>query len=242
MIQKIIHYIRRFFYTRRRNMLPSRDGGNAACGQDVYIAELLSNRRDGIFVDIGANDGVTISNTLYFEKNLGWKGLAIEPMPAMFQKLKNNRTCQMLNACITKEKGRAKFIELTGGPNMLSTLESNATGLTKRRIRKNLQRHKTTSSIIEVDCLPFEEAMNIAGITQIDFLSVDTEGGELDILKSVDFRKHPTKVISVENNYYTDDIREYLESQGFSYAGTFKVDEIYFAQALINIPDATNPK
>jgi len=57
----------------------------AACGQDVFVAELLSFKKNGVFVDIGANDGVTISNTWYFEKELGWDGIAIEPIPQIYE-------------------------------------------------------------------------------------------------------------------------------------------------------------
>jgi len=227
MLKKLLHYLRRFLYTSRRNMLKSLPGGYAACGQDVFIAQLLDNQKNGVFVDVGANDGLTINNTLFFEKELGWTGLAIEPLPSIYLKLQSNRKCQTLNACISDTRGKVKFVELVGGPNMLSTLESNVTGLTKRRIIKNLKRRGAVSKTIEVDSLPFEDAMQMHGINNIDFLSVDTEGGELNILKSIDFKKHPTKVISVENNYYTDDIKDYLEPLGFSYIGTFKVDEIY---------------
>ncbi len=227
MLNKIAHYIRRFYYNRTRKLLPSYSGGHAACGQDIFVASLLNNKRNGTFVDIGANDGVTISNTLYFEKELGWNGLAVEPLPSIYAKLQQARSCKTLNACISKERGKASFIELEGAPNMLSTLESNFSGLTKRRINNNAKRHNAKLTKIDVECLPFSEAMEMFSIKNIDFLSIDTEGGELEILKSIDFSKHPTKVISVENNYFKNDIYKYLESKGFSYVGTFKIDEIY---------------
>jgi hypothetical protein len=115
---------------------------------------------------------------------------------------------------------------------MLSTLEENFSGLTRRRLERNAIRQDAELHRIEVDCLPFAEAMDRFGITAIDFLSIDTEGGELDILKGVDFSRHPVRVISVENNYFRGDIRDYLATQGFLHLGTFKVDEIYVHKDL----------
>ena len=159
--------------------------------------------------------------------------MAIEPIPKIYQKLKENRVCQTINGCIANQPGKAKFIEVEGGPNMLSTLAVNNVGLTARRIRKNAKRHNANVKEIEVECYDIKSVAEKSGIKSVDFLSLDTEGGELEILKSINFQKLPITLISVENNFYTPDIRIYLESQGFIYLGTFKVDEIY-----INI----NPK
>lgn len=72
--KKIFHYINRCRYKRVSRMLPEIQGGSGACGQDVLVAELLGNKRDGFFVDIGANDGRTISNTFFLEKDLLIRG------------------------------------------------------------------------------------------------------------------------------------------------------------------------
>ena len=70
-------------------------------GQDKFIHEtFFSNKRDGTFVEIGASDGFFISNTYFFEKNLNWKGICIEPNPKLFSSLKKNRNCICYNCCI----------------------------------------------------------------------------------------------------------------------------------------------
>ncbi len=227
MNNKLKHYINRYLYNRSHRMLPDIKGGQGACGQDILVHQLLNQKPHGVFVDIGANDGVTISNTLYFERELGWEGIAIEPIPSIFEKLSENRVCHKVNGCITPEPGKAKFLELVGGPNMLSTLAIHNSGLTARRLRTNARRHNATIEEIEVECFRLEDLTERFGIKGIDFLSVDTEGGELDILKSIDFEKTPVGVISVENNYFSSSIRRYLEGCGFLYVGTFKIDEIY---------------
>lgn len=227
MIAKIRHYIRRYRYLRSHRMLPSIPGGSGADGQDLLVADLLGNKRGGVFVDIGANDGVTISNTCYLEKELGWTGIAVEPIPSVFETLRSNRNCNLVNGCVTTASGTGKFFEVVGGPNMLSTLAIHNIGLTARRLRKNAVRHNATIREIDVPCFTFAELAEKHGVREIDFLSVDTEGGELEILASIDFTRFPTKVISVENNYYSPEIRTLLESRGFLHLGTFGVDEIY---------------
>lgn len=227
MIAKICHYLRRYRYLRSHRMLPSISGGSGAYGQDLLVADLLGNKRGGVFVDIGANDGVKISNTCYLEKELGWTGIAVEPIPSVFEKLRSNRNCTLVNGCVTTESGTGKFFEVVGGPNMLSTLAIHNIGLTARRLRKNALRYNATIREIDVSCHTFAELAESHEVREIDFLSVDTEGGELEILASIDFNRYPTKIISVENNYYSRDIRALLESRGFLYLGTFGVDEIY---------------
>lgn len=224
---KIQHYFKRFIYHRMRRELPAIEGGFGACGQDIFIAELLGYKRNGIFIDIGANDGITINNTYYFEKELGWTGVAIEPIPKMFESLQKNRTCNTFNGCVTKEPGSARFLEISGGSNMLSTLEFNNKGLSARRLRKNAIRNNASINEIDVECVTLSMVSEKFGIEKIDVLSLDIEGGELEVLKNINFRKIPTSVITVENNYYDSDIKDYLETKGFLYIGTFKVDEIY---------------
>ena len=96
-----------------------------------------------------------------------------------------------------------------------------------RRISKNIARQNTTKKSIDVVCTTLANLLEEHGIEEIDFLSIDTEGGELEIIKSNNFEQFPVKVISVENNFFTNNIKNYLENEGFVYLGTFKIDEIY---------------
>ena len=226
-MKKLSHYYRQFIYRRQVNLLPECAGGYGRGGQDIYVADLLGRPANGTFVDIGANDGVTISNTLYFEKELGWSGLAIEPMPDAYTRLKTNRHCHTLNACITDREGRAEFLEITGRAAMLSGLVAKYDQQHLRRIDRTIKRLGGSRKITQVECLRFHTAMARYNINRIDFLSLDTEGGELDILKDIDFKALPVRTISVENNYFTFAIRDYLSQFGFQHMGTIGIDEIY---------------
>jgi FkbM family methyltransferase len=226
MFEKLIHYLNRYRYGQLRRMLPDLKGGYGASGQDLLIHQLLGRKENGTFVDIGANDGVTINNTVYLERKFGWKGIAVEPIPKVFEQLSKNRKCHLVQGCVAPERRTAKLLEVTGS-NMLSTLEMYNTGLTARRIRKSAKRLGGDLKETAVECYRLDSLAEQFGIRQIDFLSLDTEGGELDILQSIDFEKLPVSVISVENNYFSDAIKTYLEESGFLYVGTFLIDEIY---------------
>jgi FkbM family methyltransferase len=227
-MKKPSHYIRKFIYRRKVNLLPELPGGYGAGGQDVYVAALLDRPDHGTFVDIGANDGITISNSLYFEKELGWTGLAIEPIPDAYAKLTANRHCHTLNACISDHEGTAEFLEVEGRAQMLSGLVSKYDKQHLRRIDRSIKRLGGSVKKTEVECIRIGTALTRFNIDQIDFLSLDTEGGELDILKDINFTAIPIRAISVENNYFTFAIRDYLEKFGFRHMGTIGVDEIYF--------------
>lgn len=216
-----------YFYRKNIRLLPDIENGTAACGQDVLIANLFNHKKNGVFLDIGANDGITINNSYYFENKLDWTGVAVEPVPTIFEKLKTNRKCHVVSGCVSPQSGKAKFLELVGSANMYSTLKTHNAGLTARRVRKQGKNQKSRLREIDVDCYTFSDLTKKFGYDKVDFLSLDTEGGELEILKSIDFESTPVSVISVENNWRTYDIKNYLESCGFIHLGTFDVDEIY---------------
>ena len=97
-----------------------KQGYYSQAGQDKFVSEcLFENIQKGTFVDIGANDGVKLSNTLHFE-NKGWNGLAIEPHPKVYKKLISNRNCTCLNLGIASEEGTKLFRSIDGPVNMLS--------------------------------------------------------------------------------------------------------------------------
>jgi len=61
-------------------------------GQDLWALDMLNNKRDGVFIEIGASDGIYLSNTYFLEKEFNWKGLCIEPSTEYINLVKN-RNC-----------------------------------------------------------------------------------------------------------------------------------------------------
>lgn len=189
-------------------------------GQDA-IAYILSNgKKDGFFIDIGAHNGVDISNSYMFEK-LGWKGICVEANPKTFETLKANRNCDVYNyAVYSKNIGKTRMaISII---DVLDTLEINLTKHHKDRIEAHdKMNNKITNKIdyIEVETATFDEIMaNYPNISHIDFMSLDVEGGELEVLKGIDFTKFSFGVITIEHNHIEESknaIKNLLESNGY---------------------------
>lgn len=94
--------------------------------QDKFLHQKVFNgKREGVFVDIGAHDGVSFSNTYFFEKSLGWKGICVEPIPEVFERLKNNRTAICFQGCICDKYETASFLRVKGYAEMLSGILEN---------------------------------------------------------------------------------------------------------------------
>jgi FkbM family methyltransferase len=193
--------------------------------QDLYIREtFFRDKNKGIFVDIGAHDGRTFSNTLLFEE-LGWDGICIEPLPHIFQKLKQNRKCKCIEgAVVDKEQEYVDFCSIDGYSEMLSGVIDFYDERHKKRIIDEGEVHKCTRTKIKVPCLNFNKVITEENI---DLLSLDTEGGELNILKSIDYSKYNIKVIVVENNFAENSILNFLILKGYTYITTLGADQIF---------------
>ncbi|MDR3646571.1 MAG: FkbM family methyltransferase [Candidatus Babeliales bacterium] len=198
-------------------------------GQDKYLNEhVFKNKKNGVFVDIGAFDGISHSNSYYFEKNLNWSGICIEPLPNKFKELKSCRNCKCINACISNEEGIVKFFEVNGAPAMLSGMVRNYDPRHLVRLNNEIARDGGSCNVIEVPSLNINNILRENNITKVDYLSLDTEGAELEILKSIDFDSFYIHAISVENNYSDESFKLFLESKGFKLVTTLgNQDEIY---------------
>ncbi|HJZ24120.1 MAG TPA: FkbM family methyltransferase [Candidatus Babeliales bacterium] len=197
--------------------------------QDEYLnKEVFRNMRDGFFIDIGAHDGVSISNTYFFEKYLGWQGVCIEPIPEVFARLVKNRTCICVNGCISNITGREAFLRVSGYPEMLSGLLHSFDPRHLNRIKNEIAHYGGKSEVIEVDSYRLDDLLKQYKIARrIDYLNIDTEGSELKILQAIDFDSNDIFTISVENNYNDSRIYNLLASKGYRLMMRLDVDEIY---------------
>jgi FkbM family methyltransferase len=213
----------------------SQEGYSSQYGQDKYIVEdLFKYMPGGFFIDIGANDGVTLSNTYVLEKRLGWSGIAIEPIPRVYEKLKQNRSCLAINACISEDNRDVDFVELDGNAEMLSGILSKYDKRHLERIEQELVNSGGSKRVISVPSITFNTLCKNHNVTKVDYLNIDTEGAEFDIIKSIDFSSIQIGVITVENNYVDNNIHKILSKNGFELVAVAG-DEIY-----LNSTFATN--
>lgn len=201
-------------------------------GQDRYLNEqIFKNKTNGIFIDIGAHDGMTFSNTYFFETALGWKGICFEPMPNQFEKLKKNRNCICINACVAPTNDTVPFLWVHSEfPNldMLSGMCQTYDPRHFARLHYELSLNGGSYEIVKIPAVCLNDVLHEHAIDRVDYLSIDTEGGELEILKSINFEKIHIAAISVENNYQDSTLRPFLESKGFIFVTAFDgFDELY---------------
>lgn len=206
------------------------------CGQDEYVLKhYFSDVTDGCFIDIGAYDGISFSNTKLFEE-LGWKGICIEPLPEIFQELCKNRSCICINGCITDRPGIVEFTQIVCPMEPTHQMLS---GITKAydprhiaRINKDIAPCNGSKKTIMVPGYLLADILDMYHICHINYLTLDVEGGELEILQSIPFNRITIDVIDVENNYNDARVKRFLESKGFKYVTRLICDEIYVRKNL----------
>lgn len=198
------------------------------CGQDRWLYEnIFSGKMDGIFVEIGADDGVHNSNTLFFE-NLGWTGVCIEPSYNRFKSLKQNRACICENVAIDSKEGTVEFMDISGYGKGLSGIVDKYTNAHKQRINREIE-HKDNKGhqFIKVKTRRLDGILHENNITKVDFCSIDTEGCEFDIISSLNYSYINIDIFLIENNYRNSDVSDFLSSVGYKKIKEINVDDVY---------------
>lgn len=212
----------------RRSPVALRAAGfTSQYGQDEFVIERLRGRERGVFFDVGAFDGEQASNTCALERRFGWTGIAVEPSPTAFQLLRRNRSCIAIQGCIAATPGTARFLHIEGCAAMLSGLLSHYDPRHLARIDREIHAGGGARRETRVRCFTIEDLARAHGIERIDYLSVDTEGGELEILAGVDFSRLDVNLVSVENNYGEPGFRAVLGRAGFRLIARLGCDEVY---------------
>jgi FkbM family methyltransferase len=198
---------------------------NSQAGQDDYVISKLNNKKNGYFVELGAGDGVYLSNTYKLEKDYNWTGLLIEPS-FKFYEISKHRSCKAIKACISDQKSQTIFVEgnsddwNSSGHVYLSGIQSSL----EAPVQINgswVLRNKVEGNKITVDTLPLAsvlEQVNAPNI--IDYLSLDVEGHEWTILRNFPFDKYRFRVMTIEHNGAEPNrtnIRKLLESKGYRF-------------------------
>jgi len=201
-------------------------------GQDLFVDSFLfRGRRGGFFVDVGAYDGVTYSNTCFLERELGWQGICFEPNPEAFRKLSAARNCAVVNAGIGPSQGSLQFLALPESIEMGSGFLDYFPQYRRDPAWADLMlRNGATLSNIRV--LEVNDAVASTGRTAIDYISIDTEGADFDILRALDLQRFDVEVIDIENNFFGDDICVYMDRCGYELRGILGSNEIYQKRRL----------
>jgi FkbM family methyltransferase len=193
-------------------------------GQDRIIDRLLDGKRDGVFVDIGGYDGVTGSNSLFFEVFRGWSGIVVEPSPLQLRLAKDARQCPCLGYAVAGKSGQAEFMEVTSGYTQMSGFLNSYAPDLLQKVRANPKHEETIHSL---SALTLQSVLEQHKLRKIDFLSLDVEGGEMDILADFPVEKFEIDVFSIENNAQSGDLPKLMKSKGYELVEFVGVDDIY---------------
>lgn len=187
--------------------------------QDCYLeTNIFKGYKNGFYVDIGAHDGITINNTLYFEKNNNWTGINIEPIKTVFDKLVFNRPNNInLNCAVCNNDGETEFLCNVGYTEMISGIKANFDIRHLERLERENAQYGSKTEVIKVKTKKLETILDENNIKHINYLSIDVEGAEFEVIKSINFDKVFIDVIGFENNYNDTSVPivDYLHNKGF---------------------------
>lgn len=195
--------------------------------QDQLIDRFLRQKRGGFFVEIGGYDGETNSNTLFLEKERGWNGLLIEANPYLYKKMvEKDRQCYMINCCISNDVPEMTFLmadALTAAENVLSSSH-------KERIDREQNESLADPNyggFVTTQCFSLMDILDMIGQRHIDYFSLDVEGAELYILKSLDWKKLDINYFTIETDQHRDGILAFMDMHGYDWRHRILGDDIF---------------
>lgn len=202
--------------------------------QDEYISKFIFNeKKNGFFIELGAVDGITHSNTYYFEKELGWKGLCIEANPNNKEELNKNRDCHKCYSPIYSKSGKEVTFDIVNCSE-LSGITNHMGNIGQFKVDNNVTlKTRTMTEVLD----------EINAPKYIDYMSLDTEGSELHVLMGLDFNKYTIGYMNVEHNYKSQMrglIRQFLEKKGYIYSRWNKFDDEFMHNSLGNVYSWSN--
>jgi FkbM family methyltransferase len=189
---------------------------NPEVEEKELVWKFFGQKRDGVFVEVGANDPVAGSQTWLLEQN-GWHGVLVEPQAALYEKLRlgrnNSKVFQV--ACSGPEKEGEALLHV-GAYSGLSTLE------------KQIDSHGTQFVGMErVKVTTLDRVLQSAGVAKIDFLSLDVEGHEIEAMRGLDFEKFKPSLVLIEDGVRDLSKHNYLKSCGYKLVKRTSINNWY---------------
>lgn len=196
---------------------------------DLKLKKYL-NFSDGFFIELGAHDGITQSNTFYYEKKYNWKGILIEPVPKLFnycKKYRSNKNLYFCNACVSFDfnKDKVKLI--------YSNLMTTAVDLTSDDYRK---KHLADPELnfFEKNNYFYANARTLNSILKeskapniIDFFSLDVEGAEFDVLNGIDFSIYNFKYIIIETDNF-ERLDKFMTNKNYKFINKYNSNDYLY--------------
>lgn len=196
--------------------------------QDLFVLIHLNERRGGYFVEIGVGSGEYLSNTWLLEKKYQWKGILAEPNRHFLKQIKGVRSVAIDDRAVWKTTGSTLDFLDVGSLKELSTI----------KMFKNSDQYPRDGETYPVRTVSLNDLLaEHQAPTDIDYVSIDTEGSEWEILKDFNFEKYKVSIFTIEHNYSAEklsNIRNLLIRHGYVQVleGFTRFDAWFVAQRL----------
>jgi len=161
----------------------------------------LRSNRDRVYVDVGTNHPSAISNTFFFDKCLGWKGICVEPQRHYYAPLLRDRTCEVISTCISSMYEEIEYSEagVQGGITRTNgAIQPLAPGQKRTATAQRASDHVANAPKTTMTCVPLEVVLKRRGVRHVDVMNLDAEGHELPVLQSIDWNYTTIDVLLVE--------------------------------------------
>lgn len=173
-----------------------------------YTRHFKHLNRPGVYLDIATNDPVSISNSFFMDRCLGWKGVCVEGNPGYHEKIYRMRSCQLVPTCVGSREGQSVQFGLKGGAGGI-------VGASFKHTDKFAELGVEVPTIRE-RCTMMKNVLERNGIRHVDYLSLDVEGHEFEVLKGMDWDQVVINVMSIEVSGKTlKQIEEFLTPKGY---------------------------
>ncbi|CAN8072935.1 unnamed protein product [Agarophyton chilense] len=174
----------------------------------LYTRHFKHLKRPGIYLDIAANDPVHISNTFFMDRCLGWKGICVEGNPGYHERIYRMRSCHLVPTCVGSRDGQSVQFGLKGGAGGII-------GKTFKHTDKFAELGVEVP-VIKERCTMMKNVLERNGVSLVDFLSLDVEGHELEVLKGFDWDNVIVNLMSIEVSPKTvKEIEDFLTPKGY---------------------------
>lgn len=200
-------------------------------GLDDKLAPYL-NFRNGVFVELGANNGISQSNTFYLEKLKGWRGVLIEPLPRLYEQAKKNRqNAQVFNAACVPFGFEEPYIEMMD-LGLMSFVDGALTAQDREKHLQTGSEFNQSMHKVRVPTKTLNDILISSGVQHIDFLSLDVEGYEASVLQGLDLERFAPRYLLIEARY-RDEVEAVINSY-YETVGLLTVHDVLYQRK----PDA----
>ncbi|CAN8062616.1 unnamed protein product [Agarophyton chilense] len=173
-------------------------------GQDAYLfaRHFRALARRGVYVDAASNQPVKLSNSYFYDRCLGWKGVCVEANPMYYEPTFRRRSCLLVPTCAgAADNESVRFVRRGELGGVVGDSYKFGNG--------------TQGEVVEMRCIRLQSVLDRARISHVDFLSVDVEGHELQVLHGIDWKRTRVDIISVEVTPSFEGVQRFLQGLGY---------------------------